>query len=119
MTNVETSYRHGDPSVEHTTERPPRRPDARHRWGGRLLALGAFLLLGGGLAGAARYYTQHGQAMAQARVEPGLAFVQGRWTLVVDRRGVGDYIVVDGKDCRQVGIRGIANKHESSQVART
>ena len=65
MTNVETSYRHGDPSVEHTTERPPRRPDARHRWGGRLLALGAFLLLGGGLAfGAARYYTQHGQAMA-------------------------------------------------------
>src|SRR3982074_1580547 len=32
---------------------------------GRALALGAFLLLGGGLAfGAARYYTQHGQAMA-------------------------------------------------------
>src|SRR3981081_4667741 len=39
MTNVETSYRHGDPSVEHTTERPPRRPDERHRWGGRLRAL--------------------------------------------------------------------------------
>jgi RND family efflux transporter MFP subunit len=37
------------------------------RWGGRLLALGAFLFLGGGLAfGATRYYTQHREAMATA-----------------------------------------------------
>ncbi len=67
MTDVQTSCHHGEPSIEHTTEKPPRRPDARYRWGGRLLALGAFLLLGGGLAfGAARYYTQHEQAMASA-----------------------------------------------------
>jgi RND family efflux transporter MFP subunit len=67
MTDVQTSCHHGEPSIEHTTEKSPRRPDARYRWGGRLLALGAFLLLGGGLAfGAARYYTQHEQAIASA-----------------------------------------------------
>ncbi len=45
----------------------PERPDVGRRWGGRLLALGAFLLLGGGLAfGATRYYTQHREVMATA-----------------------------------------------------
>jgi len=67
MKNVETSYRQGEPSVEPSTKRPPKRPDASRRWGGRLLALGAFLLLGGGLAfGATRYYTQHREVMATA-----------------------------------------------------
>jgi RND family efflux transporter MFP subunit len=67
MKNVEASYRQGEPSVEPSTKRPPKRPDAPRRWGGRLLALGAFLLLGGGLAfGATRYYTQHREVMATA-----------------------------------------------------
>jgi RND family efflux transporter MFP subunit len=65
MHDVETAYRQGEPSVEPRTERPPKRPDRRRRWGGRLLALGAFLLLGGGLAfGATRYYAQQRQVMA-------------------------------------------------------
>ena len=67
MRDVETSYRQGEPSVERRTESPPKRPDVGRRWGGRLLALGAFLLLGGGLAfGATRYYTQHREVMATA-----------------------------------------------------
>ena len=74
MTNVETPCRHGDRSVERTTDRPPKRPDQRPRWGARLLALGAFLLLGGGLAfGATRYYAQQRQAMTSA--EQRLKFV--------------------------------------------
>jgi RND family efflux transporter MFP subunit len=67
MRDVETSYSQGEPSVERRTEGPPKRPDVERRWGGRLLALGAFLFLGGGLAfGATRYYTQHREAMATA-----------------------------------------------------
>ena len=67
MHDVETAYRQGEPSVEPRTERPPKRLDRRRRWGGRLLALGAFLLLGGGLAfGATRYYAQQRQVMATA-----------------------------------------------------
>jgi RND family efflux transporter MFP subunit len=67
MHDVETAYRQGEPSVEPRTDRPPKRPDRRRRWGGRLLALGAFLLLGGGLAfGATRYYAQQRQVMATA-----------------------------------------------------
>ena len=67
MRDVETSYSQGEPSVERRTEEPPKRPDVGRRWGGRLLALGAFLVLGGGLAfGATRYYTQHREAMATA-----------------------------------------------------
>jgi multidrug efflux pump subunit AcrA (membrane-fusion protein) len=67
MHDVETAYRQGEPSVEPRTERPPKRRDRRRRWGGRLLALGAFLLLGGGLAfGATRYYAQQRQVMATA-----------------------------------------------------
>jgi RND family efflux transporter MFP subunit len=67
MHDVETAYCQGEPSVEPRTERPPKRPDRRRRWGGRLLALGAFLLLGGGLAfGTTRYYAQQRQVMATA-----------------------------------------------------
>ena len=67
MRDVETSYSQGEPSVERRTEGPPKRPDEGRRWGGRLLALGAFLFLGGGLAfGATRYYTQHREVMATA-----------------------------------------------------
>jgi RND family efflux transporter MFP subunit len=67
MNDVETSYRQGEPSVEHRTERAPKLPHARRRWGGRLLALGTFLLLAGGLAfGATRYYTQYREVMATA-----------------------------------------------------
>jgi RND family efflux transporter MFP subunit len=67
MHDVATSYRRAEPPVEPRTERPPKRSDVRRRWGGRLLALGAFLLLGGGLAfGAARYYAQHRQVTASA-----------------------------------------------------
>jgi RND family efflux transporter MFP subunit len=67
MHDIETSYRRPEPSVEPTTESPPKRLGARRRWGGRLLALGALLLLGGGLAfGATRYYAQDRQVMATA-----------------------------------------------------
>ena len=43
------------------------RPDAPHRWGGRVLGLGAFLLLAAGLAlGASRSYSQQRQVIATA-----------------------------------------------------
>ncbi len=67
MNDVEISYHQGDPSVEHGTERPPKRPGAPRRRGRLLLALGAFLLLGGGLAfGAVRYYAQYREVIASA-----------------------------------------------------
>jgi RND family efflux transporter MFP subunit len=66
MRDVKTSYSQDDPVGDTATGRPPEnRPNGRRRWGGRLLALGAFLLLGGGLAfGAARYYTQYREVTA-------------------------------------------------------
>ena len=43
-------------------------PNTRSRWGGRLLALGAFLVLAGGVAfGASRYYSQQRQVIATAQ----------------------------------------------------
>jgi len=68
MRDVKTSYSQGEPVGDTATGKPPEnRPNGRRRWGGRLLALGAFLLLGGGLAfGATRYYTQHREVMATA-----------------------------------------------------
>jgi len=68
MRDVKTSYSQDDPVGDTATGRPPEnRPNGRRRWGGRLLALGAFLLLGGGLAfGATRYYAQHREVMATA-----------------------------------------------------
>jgi multidrug efflux pump subunit AcrA (membrane-fusion protein) len=68
MRDVKTSSSQGDPVGDTATGKPPEnRPNGRRRWGGRLLALGAFLLLGGGLAlGATRYYAQHREVMATA-----------------------------------------------------
>jgi RND family efflux transporter MFP subunit len=53
------------------TEKAPKpRLRARRRWGGRLVALGAFSLLAGGVAlGASRHYAQHQQMMATAEWE--------------------------------------------------
>ena len=46
---------------------PKHRREARRRWGGRLFALGGFLLLAGGLSlGAWRHYSQQRQVMATA-----------------------------------------------------
>jgi RND family efflux transporter MFP subunit len=49
---------------------PKRRPQARHRWGGRLFTLGGFLLLGCGIAfGAWGHYSQQQQVTATAEQE--------------------------------------------------
>jgi RND family efflux transporter MFP subunit len=66
MNDVETPYRQGEPAVDDKTEKPAtKRLGAPRRWGGRLLALGAFLVLGGGLAfGGSRYYAQYRQVTA-------------------------------------------------------
>jgi hypothetical protein len=46
---------------------PKHRREARRRWGGRLFALGGFLLLAAGLSlGAWRHYSQQRQVMATA-----------------------------------------------------
>jgi RND family efflux transporter MFP subunit len=57
--------------VDRKTESPPKpRPKARRRRGGRLVALGAFSLLAGGVAlGASRYDAQHKEVMATAERE--------------------------------------------------
>src|ERR1700742_2664325 len=53
-----------------TQNAPKRRPKARRRRGGRLVALGAFSLLTAGVAlGAARHYMQHQQVMTTAEHE--------------------------------------------------
>jgi RND family efflux transporter MFP subunit len=53
-----------------TAKAPKPRPKARRRWGGRLVALGAFSLLAGGVAlGASRHHEQHQQVMATAERE--------------------------------------------------
>jgi RND family efflux transporter MFP subunit len=50
-----------------TANVPMNRPDTRRQWGGRVFGLGAFLLLGAGLAfGASRSYSQQRQVMATA-----------------------------------------------------
>ena len=61
MHDVVAPYNEGEPDVDSTIGKPPEnRSDGRRRWGGRLLALGAFLMLGGGLAfGASRHYAQY------------------------------------------------------------
>jgi RND family efflux transporter MFP subunit len=66
--DVVTRDRQDDAFVERTQGNPPRqRPYARHRWGGRVFALGGLLLLAGGLAlGALRFYSQRQQVMATA-----------------------------------------------------
>jgi RND family efflux transporter MFP subunit len=60
----------GRPSDRQTEKAPKPRPKARRRWGGRLVALGAFSLLAGGVAlGASRHHAQHQQVMATAERE--------------------------------------------------
>jgi RND family efflux transporter MFP subunit len=62
--------RAGRPSDRQTEKAPKPRPKARRRWGGRLVALGAFSLLAGGVAlGASRHHAQHQQVMATAERE--------------------------------------------------
>ena len=54
-------------SVDWNTVKARVDPDARHRWGGRVLGLGAFLLLAAGLAlCASRSYSQQRQVIATA-----------------------------------------------------
>jgi RND family efflux transporter MFP subunit len=57
----------GRPTNRQTQNAPKPRPRARRRWGGRLVALGAFSLLAGGVTlGALRHYAQHQEVMATA-----------------------------------------------------
>jgi RND family efflux transporter MFP subunit len=66
MNDIEPLDRQHDPPVD--LKAPPKHGvDGQSRWGGRLFALGAFLLLAGGLAlGASRYYAQYREVMATA-----------------------------------------------------
>jgi RND family efflux transporter MFP subunit len=62
--------RAGRPTDRQTEKAPEPRPKVRRRWGGRLVALGAFSLLAGGVAlGASRHYAQHRQVVAAAERE--------------------------------------------------
>jgi RND family efflux transporter MFP subunit len=64
------NLRAGRPADRQTQTASKPRPNARRRWGGRLVALGAFSLLAGGVAlGASRHHTQHQQVMATAERE--------------------------------------------------
>jgi RND family efflux transporter MFP subunit len=57
--------------VDRRTQSPPKAPPVVHRrWGGRLFALGGFLLLAAGVSlGAWRHYSQHQAVMATAEQE--------------------------------------------------
>jgi RND family efflux transporter MFP subunit len=57
--------------VDRRTQSPPKAPPVvQRRWGGRLFALGGFLLLAAGVSlGAWRHYSQHQQVMATAERE--------------------------------------------------
>ena len=56
-----------DRAVDRDTQKPRSSPTARRRWGGRLFAMGAFLLLTGGVSlGAWRHYSQQQEVMATA-----------------------------------------------------
>ena len=61
--------REDDRAVERDMENP-QKPGVRRRWGGRLFAMGAFLLLTGGVAlGAWGYYSRQREVMATAEQE--------------------------------------------------
>jgi RND family efflux transporter MFP subunit len=66
-----TDFHRDDRPVDRDTQNPQKaRPKVRRRWGVRLSAVGAFLLLAGGVAlGAWRHYSQEQEVMATAEQE--------------------------------------------------
>ena len=66
-----TDYHRDDRPVDRDTENPQKlRRGVRRRWGARLFAAGAFLLLAGGVAlGAWRHYSQQQEVIATAEQE--------------------------------------------------
>ncbi len=71
VTDGLTDYRLDRRPVDRDTQNPQKsRPKVRRRWGVRVFAAGAFLLLAGGVAlGAWRHYAQQQQVMATAEQE--------------------------------------------------
>jgi RND family efflux transporter MFP subunit len=66
-----TTREPGVDPIDRKTESPPKpRPAVQRRWGGRLFALGGFLVLATGVSlGAWRHYSQHQEVMATAERE--------------------------------------------------
>ena len=71
VTDGHTDYRLDGRPLDRDTQNPQKsRPKVGRRWGARLFAAGAFLLLAGGVAlGAWRHYAQRQQVMATAEQE--------------------------------------------------
>jgi RND family efflux transporter MFP subunit len=67
----DTDFHRDDRPVDRDTQKPENaRPKVRRRWGARLFAVGAFLLLAGGVAlGAWRHYSQQRGVIATAKEE--------------------------------------------------
>jgi RND family efflux transporter MFP subunit len=67
----DTDFHRDDRPVDRDTQNPQKaRPKVRRRWGARLFAVGAFLLLAGGVAlGAWRHYSQQQGVIATAKEE--------------------------------------------------
>jgi RND family efflux transporter MFP subunit len=67
----DTDFHRDDRPVDRDTQKPQRaRPKVRRRWGARVFAVGAFLLLAGGVAiGAWRHYSQQQRVIATAEEE--------------------------------------------------
>jgi RND family efflux transporter MFP subunit len=67
----DTDFHRDDRPVDRDTQKPQRaRPKVRRRWGARVFAVGAFLLLAGGVAiGAWHHYSQQQRVIATAEEE--------------------------------------------------